>query len=136
MLLLLAGNSLINLNSMLVCCGNNKLNYYTTAIQTKFDQIYSFSKKDLPGFIFIYFQLLTHKRFFCVEKIKTVGQTYMCASGLTSRTNFSDLSHVTALADYTFALQNQMQYINENSFNNFVMRIGLCSFMNLFSLNF
>ncbi|XP_059161691.1 adenylate cyclase type 5-like isoform X2 [Physella acuta] len=69
--------------------------------------------------------LLTHKRFFCVEKIKTVGQTYMCASGLTSRTNFSDLSHVTALADYTFALQNQMQYINENSFNNFVMRIGI-----------
>ncbi|CAL1537656.1 unnamed protein product [Lymnaea stagnalis] len=69
--------------------------------------------------------LLTHKRFFCVEKIKTVGQTYMCASGLTSRTNFLDMTHITALADYTFALQNQMQYINENSFNNFVMRIGI-----------
>ncbi|KAH9524639.1 Adenylate cyclase type 5 [Bulinus truncatus] len=69
--------------------------------------------------------LLTHKRFFAVEKIKTVGSTYMCASGLTSKTNLPDMQHITALADYTFALQNQMQYINENSFNNFVMRIGI-----------
>ncbi|NP_001191588.1 adenylate cyclase [Aplysia californica] len=69
--------------------------------------------------------LLTHKRFFAVEKIKTVGQTYMCASGLTSRTNFLDMTHILALADYTFALKNQLEYINENSFNNFVMRIGL-----------
>ncbi|RUS80899.1 hypothetical protein EGW08_011335 [Elysia chlorotica] len=69
--------------------------------------------------------LLTHRRFYCVEKIKTVGQTYMCASGLTSRTNFTDMTHILALADYTFALQNQLQYINDNSFNNFVIRIGL-----------
>ncbi|XP_055861939.1 adenylate cyclase type 5-like isoform X3 [Biomphalaria glabrata] len=69
--------------------------------------------------------LLTHKRFYAVEKIKTVGSTYMCASGLTSKTNLADMQHITALADYTFALQNQMQYINENSFNNFVMRIGI-----------
>ncbi|CAG5122034.1 unnamed protein product, partial [Candidula unifasciata] len=69
--------------------------------------------------------LLTHRRFFSVEKIKTVGQTYMCASGLTSQTNFADMTHILALADYTFALQRQMQYINENSFNNFLMRIGL-----------
>ncbi|KAK3741379.1 hypothetical protein RRG08_034424 [Elysia crispata] len=69
--------------------------------------------------------LLTHRRFYCVEKIKTVGQTYMCASGLTHRTNFTDMTHILALADYTFALQNQLQYINENSFNNFIIRIGL-----------
>ena len=69
-------------------------------------------------------QLLTHRRFYCVEKIKTVGQTYMCASGLTHRTNFTDMTHILALADYTFALQNQLQYINENSFNNFIIRIG------------
>lgn len=69
--------------------------------------------------------LLTYKRFSPVEKIKTVGQTYMCASGLTSSTNLTDLGHILALADYTFALKNQLKYINENSFNNFVLRIGL-----------
>ncbi|CAG5122835.1 unnamed protein product, partial [Candidula unifasciata] len=69
--------------------------------------------------------LLSNKRFSCVEKIKTVGQTYMCASGLTSRTNFTDMTHILALADYTFALQKQLHYINENSFNNFLLRIGL-----------
>ena len=69
--------------------------------------------------------LLTYKRFAAVEKIKTVGQTYMCACGLTQRTNHRDMSHIMAIADYTFALRNQLKYVNENSFNSFIMRIGL-----------
>lgn len=48
----------------------------------------------------------------------------MAASGLTPTTNFADMSHITALADYAFALRTQLQYVNLHSFNNFKLRIG------------
>ena len=69
--------------------------------------------------------LMAHKRFASLDKIKTVGQTYMCASGLTSSQNYPDLKQVGAIADYCFALRNQLQIINENSFNGFILRVGL-----------
>jgi hypothetical protein len=48
----------------------------------------------------------------------------MAASGLTPETNLPDMKHVTALADYSFAVKAQLKFINEHSFNNFRMRIG------------
>ena len=70
------------------------------------------------------FQLLCQERFACIEKIKTIGQTYMAASGLTPETTFTDLTHITALADFAFALMAQLKFVNEHSFNNFRLRIG------------
>ncbi|PVD30969.1 hypothetical protein C0Q70_10245 [Pomacea canaliculata] len=70
-------------------------------------------------------EILSEERFSCIEKIKTIGQTYMAASGLTPTTNFADMSHITALADYAFALRTQLQYVNLHSFNNFKLRIGM-----------
>ncbi|KAJ8314268.1 LOW QUALITY PROTEIN: hypothetical protein KUTeg_008829 [Tegillarca granosa] len=55
-------------------------------------------------------EVLSEERFKCVEKIKTIGYTYMAASGLTPQTNYSDMSHVIALADYIFAIKAQLQY--------------------------
>ncbi|XP_076461589.1 LOW QUALITY PROTEIN: adenylate cyclase type 5-like [Babylonia areolata] len=70
-------------------------------------------------------ELLSEERFSCVEKIKTIGQTYMAASGLTPETNSPDLHHVTAIADYAFAMKKQLKFVNEHSFNNFTLRIGM-----------
>ncbi|KAL8562798.1 Adenylate cyclase type 6 [Nucella lapillus] len=70
-------------------------------------------------------ELLSEDRFSCVEKIKTIGQTYMAASGLTPETNSPDLKHVTAIADYAFAMKTQLKLVNEHSFNNFTLRIGM-----------
>ena len=48
----------------------------------------------------------------------------MAASGLTPETTFTDLTHITALADFAFALMAQLKFVNEHSFNNFRLRIG------------
>uniref|UniRef100_A0A7N6AEM1 adenylate cyclase n=1 Tax=Anabas testudineus TaxID=64144 RepID=A0A7N6AEM1_ANATE len=61
-----------------------------------------------------------------LEKIKTIGSTYMAASGLNDSTYDKEgRTHITALADYAMRLREQMKYINEHSFNNFQMKIGL-----------
>ncbi len=33
-------------------------------------------------------------------------------------------NHVTAMADYALRLREQLDYVNEHSFNNFKIRIG------------
>lgn len=48
----------------------------------------------------------------------------MAASGLTPDTNMPDMSHITALADFAFAIRTQLEYVNQHSFNNFKLRIG------------
>ncbi|NXJ71169.1 ADCY6 cyclase, partial [Rostratula benghalensis] len=50
----------------------------------------------------------------------------MAASGLNASTyDREGRSHIAALADYAMHLMEQMKYINEHSFNNFQMKIGL-----------
>ncbi|XP_063224763.1 adenylate cyclase type 6 [Bacillus rossius redtenbacheri] len=71
-------------------------------------------------------ELLSEHRFRYIEKIKSTGATYMAASGLTQST--SDLKrfrHVTAMADYALRIREQLKYVNEHSFNNFKIRIGI-----------
>eukprot|EP00102_Acyrthosiphon_pisum_P023590 XP_016660800.1 PREDICTED: adenylate cyclase type 5 isoform X3 [Acyrthosiphon pisum] len=71
-------------------------------------------------------ELLSEPRFQCIEKIKSTGATYMAASGLTRNTSDSkQYSHVTAMADYALRLREQLAYVNEHSFNNFRIRIGI-----------
>ena len=48
----------------------------------------------------------------------------MAASGLTKETNYADLRHIIALAEFAFRLKEQLQYVNEHSFNNFKLRVG------------
>ncbi|KAK0136377.1 Adenylate cyclase type 6 [Merluccius polli] len=71
-------------------------------------------------------EIISEERYRQLEKIKTIGSTYMAASGLNDSTYDKEgRSHILALADYSMRLREQMKYINEHSFNNFQMKIGL-----------
>ncbi|KAL2104285.1 hypothetical protein ACEWY4_001153 [Coilia grayii] len=71
-------------------------------------------------------EIISEERFRQLEKIKTIGSTYMAASGLNDSTyDREGRSHILALADYAMRLRKQMAHINEHSFNNFQMKIGL-----------
>ncbi|KAG7463898.1 hypothetical protein MATL_G00181500 [Megalops atlanticus] len=71
-------------------------------------------------------EIISEEQFRQLEKIKTIGSTYMAASGLNDSTyDRAGRSHIRALADYAMRLMDQMKYINEHSFNNFKMKIGL-----------
>lgn len=70
-------------------------------------------------------QIISEDRFKQLEKIKTIGSTYMAASGLNDSTyDKVGKTHIKALADFAMKLMDQMKYINEHSFNNFQMKIG------------
>ncbi|CAI4227979.1 unnamed protein product [Auanema sp. JU1783] len=68
-------------------------------------------------------ELLDQEKFSCIEKIKTISTTYMAASGLAGRTD--DNSHVVAVAQFCQQLLVMIKSINEHSFNNFNLRIGI-----------
>lgn len=71
-------------------------------------------------------EIISEEKFRQLEKIKTIGSTYMAASGLNDTTyDREGRSHILALADYAMRLREQMKHINEHSFNNFQMKIGL-----------
>ncbi|XP_063696601.1 adenylate cyclase type 5-like isoform X2 [Culicoides brevitarsis] len=68
-------------------------------------------------------ELLSQERFSYVEKIKSTGSTYMAASGLTNNT--TGHQHVFAMIEYAVELFQKITNVNEHSFNNFRMRIGI-----------
>uniref|UniRef100_A0A803YG45 Adenylate cyclase type 5 n=1 Tax=Meleagris gallopavo TaxID=9103 RepID=A0A803YG45_MELGA len=71
-------------------------------------------------------EIISEDQFRQLEKIKTIGSTYMAASGLNDSTYDKEgKTHIKALADFAMRLMDQMKYINEHSFNNFQMKIGL-----------
>jgi len=66
-----------------------------------------------------------------VEKIKTVGATYMAAAGLNHehlrlRGETSEDS-VCDLVEFAFAMKQKLEEINGDAFNNFQLRVGICS---------
>ncbi|KAM9798544.1 LOW QUALITY PROTEIN: adenylate cyclase type 3 [Neosynchiropus ocellatus] len=96
--------------------------------------------------------LLDEPQFRCITKIKTIGSTYMAASGVTSdisngfacmkvtsrfaimklsctsQKEWSDRErwqHLADLADFALAMKVTLMNINYQSFNNFMLRIGL-----------
>ena len=59
------------------------------------------------------FDNLLDKRRFCnVEKIKTIGSTYMAASGLNLSSNRVDVQHLIQLIDFAFQLGDVLRRIN------------------------
>ncbi|XP_076397120.1 adenylate cyclase type 6 isoform X1 [Megachile rotundata] len=71
-------------------------------------------------------ELLAEEQFKYIEKIKSTGATYMAASGLTKSTcDMKDYKHVTAMADYALRIREQLASVNEHSFNNFRLRVGI-----------
>ncbi|XP_072042012.1 adenylate cyclase type 8-like [Amphiura filiformis] len=70
-------------------------------------------------------ELLVQERFGSVEKIKTIGSSYMAASGLSSNEDPDECDHLCALADFSLAMVETLTNINLHSFNNFQLRIGI-----------
>ncbi|XP_056620140.1 adenylate cyclase type 4 isoform X2 [Triplophysa dalaica] len=77
-------------------------------------------------------ELLNKPKFSAVEKIKTIGSTYMAAAGLTNPANTeerqaseSSCNHIRSMLDFALALMGRLENINMHSFNNFKLRIGI-----------
>ncbi|XP_035218314.1 Ca(2+)/calmodulin-responsive adenylate cyclase-like [Stegodyphus dumicola] len=76
-------------------------------------------------------ELLDDERFKAIDKIKTVGSTYMAAIGLMPEYRIADdnpasaVEYMSILAEMVFAFKDKLADINENSYNNFFLRVGL-----------
>ncbi|XP_075978653.1 adenylate cyclase type 2 Ac76E [Anticarsia gemmatalis] len=75
-------------------------------------------------------KLLLKPKFSCIEKIKTIGSTYMIASGLRpgkeEKNDASKEEHTVAiLVEFAIALMTILDQINRESFQRFKLRIGL-----------
>ncbi|XP_054545434.1 adenylate cyclase type 4 isoform X2 [Talpa occidentalis] len=77
-------------------------------------------------------ELLSKPKFSGVEKIKTIGSTYMAATGLnatsgqdTQQDAERSCSHLGTMVEFAVALGSKLDVINKHSFNNFHLRVGL-----------
>ncbi|KAL1138220.1 hypothetical protein AAG570_009911 [Ranatra chinensis] len=76
-------------------------------------------------------ELLGDERFICIDKIKTVGSTYMAAVGLMPDHRIIDgddnsaALYLSQLVEFVFAMRDKLISINDNSYNNFMLRVGL-----------
>ncbi|XP_045121655.1 Ca(2+)/calmodulin-responsive adenylate cyclase-like isoform X5 [Portunus trituberculatus] len=76
-------------------------------------------------------ELLDDERFKSVDKIKTVGSTFMAAVGLMPDMRILDHKeesasyYLSVLAELVFAFREKLANINENSYNNFTLRVGM-----------
>ncbi|XP_040577884.1 adenylate cyclase type 1 isoform X2 [Lepeophtheirus salmonis] len=78
-------------------------------------------------------ELISEERFRAIDKIKTIGSTYMAAVGLFPEYKIleekEDLSasavhYMSILIEFALGLRLKLSNINENSYNNFMLRIG------------
>lgn len=76
--------------------------------------------------------LLELPQFQDIIKIKTIGSTYMGASGINIARKIDPAdsilerwSHLSLLVEFAFELKKALQGINEQSFNHFVLKMGI-----------
>uniref|UniRef100_A0A674NSL6 Adenylate cyclase type 2 n=1 Tax=Takifugu rubripes TaxID=31033 RepID=A0A674NSL6_TAKRU len=75
-------------------------------------------------------ELLSKPKFSGVEKIKTIGSTYMAATGLNVTPgpdceHDRQYMHIGTMVEFAFALVGKLDVINKHSFNDFRLRIGI-----------
>ncbi|KAJ8268307.1 hypothetical protein COCON_G00134790 [Conger conger] len=77
-------------------------------------------------------ELLSKPKFSGVEKIKTIGSTYMAATGLNAtpgpeytQEHDRQYMHIGTMVEFAFALVGKLDVINKHSFNDFKLRIGI-----------
>ncbi|KAJ6651882.1 hypothetical protein lerEdw1_015962 [Lerista edwardsae] len=77
-------------------------------------------------------ELLLKPKFSGVEKIKTIGSTYMAATGLNvaaGQDNQQDAersyTHLGTMVEFAMALVAKLDIINKHSFNSFKLRVGM-----------
>ncbi|XP_059932955.1 adenylate cyclase type 2-like [Gadus macrocephalus] len=106
----------------------------------EFKEFYSESMENRDGLECIRFlneiisdfdELLSKPKFCCVEKIKTIGSTYMAAAGLTNQEEEKpkavDMFHsnMRSMVEFAMALMAKLELLNTHSFNSFKLRIGI-----------
>ncbi|XP_059084537.1 Ca(2+)/calmodulin-responsive adenylate cyclase-like isoform X2 [Tigriopus californicus] len=78
--------------------------------------------------------LVGEERFRAVDKIKTIGSTYMAAVGLIPEFKVADdkddgglsaVTYLSQLVEFVFGMREKLQCINENSYNSFMLRVGV-----------
>lgn len=81
-----------------------------------------------------YDQLLSQPRFKDIFKIKTISSTYMAAAGLNEEVvqiaesatdSKTKWNHMAQLTEFALTLKETLNFINKESFNNFVLRMGM-----------
>uniref|UniRef100_A0AAZ3RUE2 Adenylate cyclase type 2 n=1 Tax=Oncorhynchus tshawytscha TaxID=74940 RepID=A0AAZ3RUE2_ONCTS len=76
-------------------------------------------------------ELLSKPKFSGVEKIKTIGSTYMAATGLNATPgpeytqHDRQYMHIGTMMEFAFALVGKLDVINKHSFNDFRLRVGI-----------
>ncbi|KAM8826282.1 adenylate cyclase type 2-like [Synchiropus picturatus] len=78
-------------------------------------------------------ELLSKPKFSGVEKIKTIGSTYMAATGLSAspgpecpmQEHDRQYMHIGTMVEFAFALVGKLDVINKHSFNDFKLRVGI-----------
>lgn len=73
-------------------------------------------------------QILDQTKFKDIIKIKTIGSTYMAASGITESAECEDAprwGHLSTLVEFALELKKALSSINEQSFNHFVLKMGI-----------
>ncbi|XP_062322468.1 adenylate cyclase type 2 isoform X1 [Osmerus eperlanus] len=76
-------------------------------------------------------ELLSKPKFSGVEKIKTIGSTYMAATGLNASPgpehtqDDRQYMHIGTMVEFAFALVGKLDVINKHSFNDFKLRVGI-----------
>ncbi|KAG6798245.1 adenylate cyclase 3 [Apis mellifera caucasica] len=72
--------------------------------------------------------ILDQNKFKDIIKIKTIGSTYMAASGITESAESEDgprWGHLSTLVEFALELKKALSSINEQSFNHFVLKMGI-----------
>ncbi|XP_060814999.1 adenylate cyclase type 3 [Bombus pascuorum] len=72
--------------------------------------------------------ILDQTKFKDIIKIKTIGSTYMAASGITDSEDSEDAprwAHLSTLVEFALELKKALSSINEQSFNHFVLKMGI-----------
>lgn len=76
--------------------------------------------------------LLSKPKFSGVEKIKTIGSTYMAATGLSAIPSQEHAQeperqymHIGTMVEFAYALVGKLDAINKHSFNDFKLRVGI-----------
>ncbi|KAL6257516.1 hypothetical protein P5V15_011085 [Pogonomyrmex californicus] len=74
--------------------------------------------------------ILDQKKFKSIIKIKTIGSTYMAASGITEVQSVQSedgprWGHLVTLVEFALELKKALSSINEQSFNHFVLKMGI-----------
>ncbi|XP_068584387.1 adenylate cyclase type 2-like [Cebidichthys violaceus] len=77
-------------------------------------------------------EILSKPKFCSVEKIKTIGSTYMAAAGLRHAPQEEEqkkvdmsYTHLRSMVEFAIALMGKLERINTHSFNSFKLRIGI-----------